>query len=787
MALTIPSLDDRRYQQLLDEALARIPVHTPEYTNFNKSDPGVTIVEVFAFLVESLLYRSNLIPERNRIKFLNLLGIPLAPAQEARGLVTLVNERGPLQTITLNDDLEVRAGPAPFRTTLALDVLPIEAQVYTKQRRPDVAPTVQQYYRELYASYIGSQPVNTTDALIYESVPFPLPGSGAAASASQGVALSDTVDRCIWVALLLRAGDAPATEEQKRLARAAIANRVLNLGLLPVVTEAGGRRLGPVAEAAPQTGSLLSYQLPDLPPGGLLPKIASQRVPQYKALPALASGDVLAEPGIVQLRLPSAGELALWSNVDPLEMGVGDFPPSLEDAAVADRLLTWLRISAPASLDARFLWVGVNATFVTQRTHIANELLPVGTGEPDQTVTLSQPPVIPGSVQLTVTPPGDKPQTWQPVDDLYVAGPEIPVRDPRLPPGAAQPAPAPSRVYTLDPTSGVIRFGDGAHGSRPPFGATLRASYDRGLGEQGNVGAGAINSAAALPAGMKVNNPVPTWGGAAAETAREGEKQITRYLQHRDRLVSASDFATIVRRTPGVDVGRVEVLPAYTPELGPNTPGDAPGAVTLVLIPGRDPAHPDAPEPDRLFLDAVCSYLNPRRLVTTEVFLRGPNYRTIWVAVGITVGSSGGQSSVSIAQVTEGVKLAVQQFLSPLPPAGARRDDTPVLFLPPAAAVDAGWPLRKSVLRLELMAVANRVPGVLLVNGVRLLDDRGVEQESIALSGLDLPKLGGIAVAIGDAPPASAIPSFGSITGPSTGAGAPSAFVPVPFIPEECR
>ena len=89
MPLTIPTLDDRRYQELLDEALARIPVHNPEWTNFNHSDPGVTLIEVFAFLTESLLYRGNQIPERNRRKFLSLLGVPLQPAASARGLVTL--------------------------------------------------------------------------------------------------------------------------------------------------------------------------------------------------------------------------------------------------------------------------------------------------------------------------------------------------------------------------------------------------------------------------------------------------------------------------------------------------------------------------------------------------------------------------------------------------------------------------------------------------------------------------------------------------------------------------
>src|SRR5438552_14216484 len=116
MPLQIPTLDDRTYQDLLQEALARIPVHTPEWTNFNDSDPGVTLIQVFAFLTENLLYRTNQIPERNRRKFLSLLGLPLQAASPARGLVTFSNERGPLQTLTLTKDVEVRAGQVPFRT-----------------------------------------------------------------------------------------------------------------------------------------------------------------------------------------------------------------------------------------------------------------------------------------------------------------------------------------------------------------------------------------------------------------------------------------------------------------------------------------------------------------------------------------------------------------------------------------------------------------------------------------------------------------------------------------------
>src|SRR5919108_3224442 len=119
MPLTVPQLDDRTYQQLLDEALRRIPVHNPEWTSFNEADPGVTLIELFAFLTENLLYRANQIPERNRRKFLSLLGVPLQPATAARGVVTFSNERGPQRTITLAEGIEARAGQVPFRTTAA--------------------------------------------------------------------------------------------------------------------------------------------------------------------------------------------------------------------------------------------------------------------------------------------------------------------------------------------------------------------------------------------------------------------------------------------------------------------------------------------------------------------------------------------------------------------------------------------------------------------------------------------------------------------------------------------
>ena len=54
MPLTVPNLDDRNFDDLYAEVRARVPVHTPEWTNLNDSDPGVTLLQLFAFLADNL-------------------------------------------------------------------------------------------------------------------------------------------------------------------------------------------------------------------------------------------------------------------------------------------------------------------------------------------------------------------------------------------------------------------------------------------------------------------------------------------------------------------------------------------------------------------------------------------------------------------------------------------------------------------------------------------------------------------------------------------------------------
>lgn len=132
MALPAPNLDDRRFQELVNDAKKQIQQRNPSWTDHNVSDPGVTLIELFAWMTDQVVYRLNRVPDRNYVKFLELLGIELFPASPAAADVTFwlsaameeeddhVEVAQGSQVMTPAQDLEL---PTEFVTTEPLDIV----------------------------------------------------------------------------------------------------------------------------------------------------------------------------------------------------------------------------------------------------------------------------------------------------------------------------------------------------------------------------------------------------------------------------------------------------------------------------------------------------------------------------------------------------------------------------------------------------------------------------------------------------------------------------------------
>ena len=122
----MPNLDDRDFSRIVAEAKALIPRYAPEWTDHNDSDPGITMVQLFAWMTEMMLYRLNQVPELNYLRFLELLGIELKPALSAHAELTFTLARDDADSVFIPKGSQVAAAaegdgpPLIFETDEAL-------------------------------------------------------------------------------------------------------------------------------------------------------------------------------------------------------------------------------------------------------------------------------------------------------------------------------------------------------------------------------------------------------------------------------------------------------------------------------------------------------------------------------------------------------------------------------------------------------------------------------------------------------------------------------------------
>jgi predicted phage baseplate assembly protein len=369
-------------------------------------------------------------------------------------------------------------------------------------------------------------------------------------------------------------------------------------------------------------------------------------------------------------------------------------------------------------------------------------------GTADQEFQLPGLSIEPETLQIQVEETDRGYQLWSMIEDLALAGRDAP-------------------VYRLDSEAGTIRFGNGIQGRIPEAGRRIRVlSMRSGGGSAGNLPAGSLKDIAAkdlygnlITLKLKVEQPLATEGGGDSETLAEAERRIPALLRHRDRAVTSDDYRQLAADTPGVRLGRVELLPKFKPQ---QRRSNVPGVVSVMVFPAMDSLEAPYSRSDRPLLEAVHAYLDSRRPLATELYVIGCEYVPLGVSVGVQVQDGFGRDGVILA-----VREAVRQFLFPLVPGGFD---------------GKGWQLGRSVKARELEVIAARVPGVSSVIGVQLFQKQPDRWQLIKPSGVaelslqnwQLPELLSIVVAEGDPPETLAAP-----VNKTSG-------IAVPVVPEVC-
>jgi hypothetical protein len=730
-----PALDDRSFDDLVEELMARIPGHTPEWTNPRLGDPGRTIIELFAWLTDTLLYRANLIPERQRLAFLRLLGAQMRPAVPARTIVNLsLDDDSFKDAVYLQSGATVK-GPVNFETLSEITVLPVTGEAYYK--RPLTAAENTKLADVVHGLHEIYQ-LEGRAAIPYVTTPvFP---KGVADPNGFDV-IDLCVDKCLWFALL-----APKKEMVGAVIDTLGQNRnggpqFLNIGVAPTIRVAElfedisvPRRVSYVWEIC--TGRQI---------GGN---------PEYVTLDVvedLTAG--LTRFGVIRLALPAKDNIGkLVNNVrTDLRAGLGDRPPRLEDPEKDSRLVTWLRLRPTERLESLSLsWVGINAVAIDQRETIKGRVIGQSDGTADQEMQLPAQSVEPGSLRLQVEEVGEY-RLWTRIDDLALAG-----RD--------------DAVYSLDVEAGTVRFGDGIRGRIPDVSKRVRVESMRaGGGGAGNLPPGSLKEISGrdldnkTPPKLKLQQSLAAEGGEDAETLAQAEQRIPALYRHRDRSVTEEDYKRLAAEAPGVRVGRVEVLPLFKPH---QRRSDVPGVVSVMTLPFRSISRAPNPRPDRPFIERVHAYLNARRPLTTELYVIGCEYIPIALSVGITISEGFGRDTV-INEVRE----ALRSFMWPLAPGGPD---------------GGGWPLGRAVRDREIEVAVARVSGVNGVMGINLFrrennDWRKIvaaRTAEVAMGKWQLPELLAVVV-VADALPPDRV---GGLDENADGASG----IAVPVVPEIC-
>jgi predicted phage baseplate assembly protein len=624
-----PDLDDRTWQDLVDQMRALIPKYAPQWTDHNPSDLGITLIELFAWLAEGIVFRLNQTPDKNYLAFLQLLGITRDPPTPARTFLTFTSSVAGPRTVpagTQAQTVDPTGGrPVLFETDEDVEVLPT-ALTAALGLPPQATGTVAGTYRNLTADLVGPP----TAGLLLE-----VPGG--------------------QTGTLLLGFDGAVTGD-------------LSLGLYLYQT------------ARPPGATLDCHYSRDEDEPAAWPRVD-----------AVVDGTQgLVHDGPLRVTVPADWTAQRAGGRAPAQPWTTVTAPD-EATAVTDPLF-WLRVSitapAPAAPGdaARPVVVGIDrlvfnaASARTALTVREPEQLGTSTGRPFQVFPLANRPLYrrPGltgpyahlEVQVGTGTPTTW-QTWELVDEL--------------PTGRGQ-------VYRVEPVAGEIRFGNhdeetgAGSGSIPPSGSRIQARRYRyvATGAGGNVGPEQVVILGTTPEGQippgigTVSNHGPARDGTDEEPIEETMRRAPEELRIRYRAVTVDDYEFLAREASN-DLRVIRCLPPRQHAVtAPGNPppwraGDpwefgglvrAPGTVNLVVVPDRG-LSVRRPEPTEDQIRLVQGYLDARRDLTARLEVVAPRYLPVVVSVEIVVWQQALEAGASRGAIEADTRSRIQQFLHP--------------------------------------------------------------------------------------------------------------------------
>jgi predicted phage baseplate assembly protein len=626
MPLPDIKLDDRKFADLFNEARRRIPTYTPEWTDHNDSDPGITLLQLGAFLQEMIIWRLNQVPEKNYQKFLKLVGLNLLPSAPAHADLTFTLSTGaPATPISAGTQVGLAGGsgaPVIFET--------------------DVAFTAVGLTLAGVQSFDGSQFTLQTDA---NAVNGP-PGYPALSNTPQpDAALYLGFDQAfpagtLRLTIYLGSSGTPAPV-QGGGTLSALPSAILVNGCTKFVP-----------------GTLLPLAAPS-PPVQAYWEYWAGPTAQWRRLDVVSDNTkALTQSGAVLFTTPSDAQAT--------QLGLLIKP--------TDPALYWIRFRIDQMLGTGYSTppmvegILLNTVPATNAVTEQDVLLGAANGRPNQVVQLPLFPVLPlpaGVVGIIAVDEGDGNGyvTWTEVEDFAGSGPT-------------------DKIYTLDHATGLVSFGDGVSGAIPRWlsgnasnsdaadQVNIKATrYQFGGGAGGNTPPGTITTLLTpIPFVDNVTNQRASYGGADEETVAQAQVRAPMVLRTSNRAVTGEDFAFLALQTPGAQIVRAQALPLLNPNFrrSPAEPGTTaqrevpvPGTVTVVVVP-ESLTSPN-PMPSAGTLQLVAQWLDQFRLLTTELFVAPPRYRQVTVQASIIAKPTADAGIVEAAVVN-----ALLRYFNPL-------------------------------------------------------------------------------------------------------------------------